>query len=244
MANAASISGKTVVVTGGSRGIGLALVSQLLQQGNTVIATTTKAPATATHLHALPVPANSHLYVTQLDTASVDSIAAWAQEVKALTQHLDVVINNAGIALASQHLSDAVEADMIAEFKVNALGPFFVTQQLFKASLIGGQDRTLVVQISSLIGSIADTTFPLQGYHGYRASKTALNMLNKLMVQDLAQHNVELLVLSPGLVSTDMNDHKGILTTEESASGIITVLESGQPLNGRFMSYDGAEFPW
>ena len=82
------------------RGIGLALVKQLLSQNNTVIATA-RQPDNASALQDLAASSSGRLLITQLDTASTDSIAAWVQGVQKLTQHLDVSAESATVAMHS-----------------------------------------------------------------------------------------------------------------------------------------------
>ena len=72
---------------------------------------------------------------------------------------LQVVINNAGVMIGdAAPFHEATPEAMLQEYQVNTLGPFFVVQHLHKAGLIGGQAHTLVAQISSILGSNADTT--------------------------------------------------------------------------------------
>lgn len=85
---AATISKKTVVVTGGSRGIGLGLVKRFLARGNTVFATTRNA-ADASNLKALQAQ-YSKLNIAQLDVSQPASITAFAQGLKEDLKHIDV----------------------------------------------------------------------------------------------------------------------------------------------------------
>ena len=83
MAPPLTLTGKVVVVTGGSRGIGLGLVKQLLRKpGNTVVATT-REPKTAQHLLDLQAQAGPSLLITQLDTTSEASVKLWAHQLHA-----------------------------------------------------------------------------------------------------------------------------------------------------------------
>ena len=64
------------------------------------------------------------------------------------------------------------------------------------------------------------------------------------MVQDLRKDNIELTILHPGFVDTDMTGHQGTVSPGDSASSMVKVLESGQEINGKFIGYDGVEIPW
>lgn len=91
------------------------------------------------------------------------------------------------------------------------LGPFFVVQQLHQAGLIGGSRGSLVVNISSVMASHSDTTVAAGGGYAYRASKAALNMINKSMASDLASDGIKSVVIHPGYVSTDMTGKSNIV---------------------------------
>eukprot|EP00955_Chlamydomonas_euryale_P048399 353950-Chlamydomonas_euryale.AAC.12 len=83
------VTNRTVVVTGGSRGVGFGLVKQFLDRGNDVVATTRQVK-TADQLHSLAKESGERLRVTQLDTASVASIKEWATELKQHYDRIDV----------------------------------------------------------------------------------------------------------------------------------------------------------
>ncbi|GFH27717.1 uncharacterized protein HaLaN_26087, partial [Haematococcus lacustris] len=127
----------------------------------------------------------------------------------------------------------------------NAMGPFFVTQQLVKAGLLG-PPGSLVVNITSIMSSHGDQTVSsvTGGGYAYRSSKAALNAINKALALDLAPRSIHCVLLHPGYVRTDMTGGNGWIDVAESCQGMMAVLESGQPLNGRFFSFDGQELPW
>jgi NAD(P)-dependent dehydrogenase (short-subunit alcohol dehydrogenase family) len=84
------ITGKTVVVTGGSRGIGFGLVQHLLARDNTVIATARKTPEAAGLQQLRSKYPAGRLQLLDLDTSQPDSVAQWAAGVKGCTSHVDV----------------------------------------------------------------------------------------------------------------------------------------------------------
>ncbi|KAG2484047.1 hypothetical protein HYH03_017137 [Edaphochlamys debaryana] len=278
----ARITGKTVVVTGGSRGIGLSLVKGFLARENTVIATTRK-PAEATDLQQLAEQHPGKLVVTALDATQTSSVASWAEDVKRRgVKHVDVLVNNAGVYGRRPALEDFTEADFLLAFATNTLGPFFVIQQLVKQGLLGlppseqppapapapaastsaaaappppaapgvfpavSPRSSLVANISSVVGSNTEPTVSMtaKGGYAYRASKAALNVISTTFARDLAPAGVETVLLHPGYVRTQLSGGLGWIDAEESAEGMLAVLESGQPLNGRFLDYKGQEIPW
>lgn len=239
------ITGKTVVVTGGSRGIGFGLVQKFLARDNTVIATARRT-SEAAGLHELKskYPAG-RLQLLDLDTSQPDNVAQWAAGVKGCTSHVDVLVNNAGAYGRRLPLEELEASDFMFAFQTNTIGPFLVVQQLLKQGLLGAPG-SLVVNISSIAGSHGDPTVSanLPGGYAYRSSKAALNMINKVFTIDLSAKGIESTCLHPGYVKTDMTGGQGWVDVETSVTGMMAVLESGQPLNDKFHSYDGSVVPW
>ena len=121
-------------------------------------------------------------------------------------------------------------------FEVNTYGPLRVTQALLP-NLQAGEKKT-VVQISSVMGSIAQNR---GGYYSYRASKTALNQLNKSLSIELGRQGFTCVALHPGWVQTDMGGPQAKLTIDESVNGLADVLEGASGAGFRFVDYKGDE---
>ena len=152
-----------------------------------------------------------------------------------------MLINNAGIAghtAATFKETDFTQVDWT--FAVNTLGPMRVTQALLP-NLEAGQHKT-VIQISSVMGSIERNR---GGYYGYRASKAALNMMNKSLALELAGDGFTCVVLHPGWVKTDMGGAGADIEVDVSVKGLLDVIAGiGPEDNGRFYDYQGEEIPW
>jgi len=228
----ASETGATVLVTGANRGIGLEFAKQLKAGGFQVIATARK-PAEATQLRALGVR------VEQLDVTDSASVAALSGRLQGVP--IDLLINNAGIGGHNAPSFAATDFDQVGTtFDVNSLGPMRVTQALL-GNLSAGEGKT-VIQISSIMGSIESNQ---GGYYGYRASKAALNMLNKSLAAELAKQGFVCVVLHPGWVQTRIGGAGAPVLPVDSVSGMLSVIEKLQPQhNGRFLDYQGKELPW
>lgn len=277
---AGRIANKIIVVTGGSRGIGLGIAKQFMQRpGNRVIVTLRDINQISDDLRHAMAPtsssSSSSLEVMELDTSKNESISTWAENLGKKVRHVDVLVNNAGVYGRRLALQEFEPSDFLTAFNVNSMGPFFVVQQMLKQGLLGHPSTlttpsstttpsssssasavfpsSLVVNISSIIASHGDqkVSSAAGGGYAYRASKAALNIINKSMALDLAPQGVECVLIHPGYVATDMTDYKGWISVDESTSGIIKVLEEGgsegqlgKGINGRFFSYDGTEIPW
>lgn len=101
-------------------------------------------------------------------------------------------------------LTSTTKADLMRHFEVNAVGPFLMTRA-FLPNLrlaVGAEGSAFVAQVTSRMGCISDNGSG--GYYGYRASKTALNMLTKSLAVDLASEKIGCLLLHPGYVNTAM----------------------------------------
>jgi NAD(P)-dependent dehydrogenase (short-subunit alcohol dehydrogenase family) len=152
-------------------------------------------------------------------------------------QHLDVLINNAGI-LRADKLGELAYDDMIEQFRVNALGPLRVTETLLDNLGEGSK----VIIITSRVGSIEDNTSG--GYYGYRASKTAVNQIGTNLKHDLLPRGIAVARLHPGLVATDMTGGQGIAPAD-SARGLIQRIDGLDLQNsGAFWHAEGYVLPW
>jgi NAD(P)-dependent dehydrogenase (short-subunit alcohol dehydrogenase family) len=108
---------------------------------------------------------------------------------------------------------------------------------------IGRSDKKLIVNISSLMGSIADNDSG--GSIFYRSSKAALNAAMKSLAIELQAQSIGVLILHPGWVRTDMGGPNGLIDAEQSVAGMRAVLEHfSLAQSGSFVKYDGTAMPW
>ncbi len=220
-----------IVITGANRGIGLALARLYAGRGDEVHGTA-RAPERATELGALP-----GVRVHALDVRSDASCAALAEALG--DAGVDVLINNAGIG--SWESLDALDgAHALAMYDTNALGPVRVTRALLPQL---ERARGKVFHVSSDMGSITDTTGG--GAYAYRMSKAALDMAGRTLANDLRDRGVASILIHPGWVRTDMGGPAARLDPQESAQGLLAVLDArGMESTGRFFSWRNEELPW
>eukprot|EP00241_Pyramimonas_parkeae_P012264 CAMPEP_0114226462 /NCGR_PEP_ID=MMETSP0058-20121206/1249_1 /TAXON_ID=36894 /ORGANISM="Pyramimonas parkeae, CCMP726" /LENGTH=290 /DNA_ID=CAMNT_0001337197 /DNA_START=1 /DNA_END=870 /DNA_ORIENTATION=+ len=241
-----SITSQTVVVTGGKRGIGLALARQLLAKDNTVIVAC-RDPEDASSLQKLAAGApEGKVIITKLDVTDPGSVQSWAKDLSSKVQHVDVCINNAGVigrtGTRKWDLASVDADEMLYCFQANTLGPLLVTQQLMKYGLIGAPG-SLVANMTSKVGSNDDNKSG--GGYAYRASKAALNIVNTSMSIDLKPDGVTCVLLHPGWVKTDMTQGSGLIDTKTCAEGLISVMEGkAGPLNGNWYDYKLEPIKW
>jgi len=223
---------KTVLITGANRGLGLEFARQFTQLGYTVIATA-RSPEKATELKALGVS------VVALDVADSESVASMAESLKGTP--IDILVNNAGVKGYSQENFKSMDFDKaMMTFNINTMGPMRVTQALYD-NLLAGKEKK-VIQISSIMGSIENNS---GGYYDYRASKTALNNLNKSLSIELESEGFTCVVLHPGWVKTDLGGQGAPLEPAQSIKGMLAVIQGLEDDdNGKFYDYQGNTLPW
>jgi len=225
-------AGKTVVITGANRGIGLEFARQYASDGWTVIGTA-RSPDRADDLKDLDVE------ILQLDVtvpANVDTFAAALEG-----RPVDLLINNAGFLARGGGIDDVDIDNYTQMLMVNAVGPVRVTQALMP-QLREGQGKQ-VINITSQLASIGHNESG--GYYGYRESKTALNMFTRTLAAELGPEGFICVALHPGWVQTDMGGAGATLTPEESVSSMRTVIDGlTADDNGGYRSYTGETVAW
>ena len=216
-----------VLVTGCNRGIGLQLCTQFRDRGDEVIGACRKS---SSELEKLGIRV-----IEGIDVGNPDSVQELAGALRG--EQIDVLVNNAGILL--RETFGAIDYEqMVAQYRVNALGPLCVTEAL-RNNLVEGSK---VVIITSRVGSIDDNASG--GNYGYRASKTAVNMIGTNLMHELKPHGVAVALLHPGLVATDMTGGNGI-DAVDSARGLIERIDDlTLASSGGFWHAEGYALPW
>ncbi|MEE4360233.1 MAG: SDR family oxidoreductase [Pseudomonadales bacterium] len=228
-----------LVITGANRGIGLELTKRYAAAGHAVVACC-RAPAQAEVLAELAAgPAD--VRVQALDVADADSVAALGAALADET--VDVLINNAGIsgpARAHQSLWDMDYDGWAETFAVNAMGPLRVLQALhapLKRAALGK-----AVTITSQLGALS-LQFPTS--YAYCSSKAAVNKVMRLASLELEKGGIAVSLIHPGWVKTDMGGAGADLTVDESAAGIMDVIDAlTLETTGRFLKWNGEPHDW
>ncbi|KAF4146990.1 short chain dehydrogenase [Phytophthora infestans] len=237
---------KTVLITGSTRSIGLSLAKYYTKANWNVIGTA-RPSSNTDQLNAL-----SPFKVVTLDTIDEASILEAARQVDGVP--IDLLINNAGIWIPDTFESATKEA-LMRQFEVNAVGPFLTTRALLPNLELAAKKHgfAYVAQVTSLLGSISSNTAEMDNFFskafGYAPSKAALNMATRSMSVSLRHKDIGFVTLNPGYVATDMNEHQGYLTPEESAESMAKIVEklilddTGKFYNAD-KQYPAVELPW
>jgi NAD(P)-dependent dehydrogenase (short-subunit alcohol dehydrogenase family) len=231
---------KRVLITGSNRGIGLALASQYADRGDQVFASC-RLPDQAEKLEILAKKHPGRVVILPMDVADIAQISRAASLVADQVQSLDVLINNAGINLGDESLSEIHPDNLVKTFQINAVSPLMVSQH-FRDLLLKGK-HPVIANISSESGSISKMT-RFRGY-AYYGSKAAVNMYTRSLAFDPETAGMVVIALHPGWVRTDMGGPDAHLSTAESAAGILKVID-GLTIddNGKFYTWEGREYPW
>jgi NAD(P)-dependent dehydrogenase (short-subunit alcohol dehydrogenase family) len=233
-----------ILITGSNRGLGLEFTKQYLARGEMVFGSCRK-PNKAKRLLALKEEYPERLILVELDVSTQESIDAAYNQVTKKVQKIDILINNAGIRSGSSKRSpsfgDTITENMVKVFQTNVIAPIRIAERFYP--LLLQSDNPKIINISSRMGSLALK----ESFHAYSysSSKAALNMLSKQMALQLEKDNVVVNPIIPGHVRTDMGGPSAPLSPQESISGMIKVIDSlTQKDSGKFLSYEGKEYPW
>lgn len=239
-----------LLVTGASRGLGLALVRCALARRDVVFAAC-RSPETAHELRELCEEVPTLLTILPLDLLDPDTHQQVRSEVEARSGALDVLVNSAGIYIRDPSVAPEESHRSISRFdgttalqllRTNAVAPLEVTRALLPLLLRGHRPR--IMFISSNMGSIAGKTGKEIEY-GYSASKAALNMFARVLACELADSGVSAISVSPGWVATDMGTSQAPLAALNVARGLLDVIDGLEPTaSGSFVSWQGDSIPW
>lgn len=218
--------------------MGLEFVRQYTDRGHRVIALARSSTAELEKRAAF----------VQLDLESDDSIDSAAQSVRGLTDQVDVLINNAGIAHGgvweqSENLGTLTRDAMDRVIRVNTLGPLLFTQALLPE--LKRPERSVIAGVSSYFSSLSGRSDFFANNFGYSMSKVSLNMWLRSLSILLANDGVLTVALDPGWVRTDMGGPDGFLSAQEAVAGMIRVIDGLSPeQSGTYLAHDGNSVPW
>ena len=217
-----------VVITGGNRGIGLALVKHYVSQGHHVYATCRNS--------CDDLNVSGATVVIGVDVSKPEFLPDALAPLANVS--IDLLINNAGV-LGKEGLGDWDPHTIDYQFRVNALGPLLVTQALLPSLSSDGK----IALITSRMGSMEDNSSG--GYYGYRMSKAALNAAGVSLAQDLKPKGIAVGLFHPGFVQTEMVNGNGDIDADTAAGQLYErVAELALNNTGQFFHANGDKIPW
>ncbi|HEX2525479.1 MAG TPA: SDR family oxidoreductase [Geminicoccus sp.] len=213
-----ALQGKVALVTGGSRGIGAAIVRRLVQDGAAVaftyVSSREKAEALAREMEA----EGGKLLPIQADATDADAVTSAVRQAVQAFGKLDVLVNSAGVYEAGSLDELSIEAfdRMVA---VNIRSVFVAIQEAVRHMPEGGRIVT--------IGSCVSERTPAAGMGPYAMSKAAITGLTRGLARDLGPRGITVNNVQPGPVDTDMNPADG--PAAEIQHGWMALPRHGQP---------------
>jgi len=254
-----SLTAKTILVTGASRGIGLEFIKQILKLPTApeVVFAACRNPSSAPELQEL-AKSNQTLKLLKLDVGKDEEIHEAVKEVKGIVgdRGLNLLINNAGINIKNgSDLRNTTRASLQQHFDVNTTSPIILAQNflplLEQAALLQKSqpmscNKAGLVNISSIMGSQQITLELGKGTsYQYKCSKTAVSMATVLMARELKEQGIMCISVHPGWVKTDMGGSAADLTTEQSVAGCLNVFSTQTEENtGKLIDYKGEVLPF
>jgi uncharacterized oxidoreductase len=215
-----NLKGRTILITGGSAGIGLAFALKFAELGNEVIVTGRRQAVLDGVKAKYPM-----LHTLQSDVSDPVQIAALAARVKSNFPKLDVLMNNAGIMLHKNVKAPAADlAGLMTEMNINVGGVIWTTSTFI--DILTANKGTLI-NVSSALAFVPLPSAPI-----YSASKAAIHSYTQSLRFQLQEAGVEVIELMPPAVKTDLTadlpeGSLNLITTDELVKQSFTALKAG-----------------
>lgn len=241
---------KIALITGANKGIGFETARRLGKQGYTIlVGARNKERGKEAEAKLRFEGVNAHLL--ELDVTNQDSVDKAAKDIDMTYGHLDILINNVGVALGNFEeifVPSKTDIKLLKEtFETNFFGLFIVTQALLP--LVRKSSAGRIVNMSSGLASLTQQSDPSsEFYHHkvllYNSSKTAVNALTVHFAYELRDTNIKVNSADPGFTATDLNGFQGTRTVEQAATVVVHLanLPDDGP-SGGFYDESGV-LPW
>ena len=204
-----SVPARNVIVTGGSRGLGLGIVRKLLESGFHVIAVARSKSDALRELEETASPdGRPQLRFVACDLGDLEQIPALVKRIRDEAGPIFGLVNNAGISVEGV-LGMMPDSDIERLVRVNTLSPILLTKYVVRSMMAGGGGS--IVQVSSIVASTG-----FSGLAAYSASKAALVGFTRSLAREVGRLGIRVNAVAPGFVATDMTH----TMTEEARKSI------------------------
>jgi NAD(P)-dependent dehydrogenase (short-subunit alcohol dehydrogenase family) len=214
------LQGKCALVTGGARGIGLAVAKALAREGASVAIADLNGESAKSAAAQIKEQGGRAVPITA-DVANPASISAMVASALQEFGRLDILINNAGVGGNTPFLETTLE-EWQRIIAINLTGAFLVAQAVAREMVKTGGGK--IVNIASLSGQ--------RGGHGraaYGSAKAGLELLTKVMAVELAEHNINVNNIAPGAIETEMAKYAHDAATRSAYYYLIPMNRYGTP---------------
>jgi len=203
------LAGKAVIVTGGSRGIGRAIVELLADEGANITFFFRDNAAAAAEV----VAAGRTITAEQVDIRDSGACAAAVERVVERCGRVDVLVNNAGV-IRDNLLALLEDEDVRTVLETNVGGVFNVTRAVVPHMIAKRAGK--IINLSSVAGDKGG-----RGQTNYAASKGAINALTRALAVELAPRRITVNAVAPGVIETEMSQEIRELAADEVRSRIL-----------------------
>ena len=241
------IAERIALITGANKGIGLQ-VSRELAILNHIVLIGARSKTRGTEIETKFIEEGLKAVFVGIDVTDHATIRAAANLISERYGRLDVLINNAGIALDAGKSPSQISMETLRKtFETNVFGAFAVIQTMLP--LLRKSDAGRIVNISSGLGSLtqnSDSNYEFANVKlvAYNSSKATLNAFTVQFAHELKDTSIKINSADPGFTATDLNNHRGTRTVEQAARIVVrlaTLPESGP--TGEFFDENG-KVPW
>ena len=242
-----SLKGKTAIVTGGSRGIGKAIIEALAECGCDIAFNYSKSHEAALELEKAVKAKGVRCKASCVDIKDFEDVKEWIARVKEDFGRIDILINNAGIVIDKPLMMMSKE-DWDQVLDTNLSGMFNAAKACIVTFM--KQKSGDIVNISSVSGIIG-----LPGQTNYSASKGGVNAFTKALAKEVAGYGIRVNAVAPGFIETDILAHftdeqkkeiadrvplQRIGTPQDVADCVVFLLSQGaQYMTGQIVQVDG-----
>ncbi|HMO44590.1 MAG TPA: 3-oxoacyl-ACP reductase family protein [Rubrivivax sp.] len=191
------LAGKVALVSGGSRGIGRAIVELFARDGMDVVFFYRDNAAAAQEVAAAVQAAGGRCEAMQADVSDAAAVTEAVERIVEARGRIDVLVNNAGI-VRDNILGMLEDEDIRAVLDTNVVGVFNVTRAVVRHMISKRSGR--IVNLSSVAGDKGG-----RGQSNYAASKGAINAFTRAMAVELASRKITVNCVAPGVIETEMS---------------------------------------
>ena len=239
---------KSALVTGANKGIGFETAKQLAQLGYFVYIGSRDKAKGLEATGKLKALGYANVDCIELDVTDMSSIKSARKEMEVAIQHLDILINNAGIRGEVPQPASKVPIERLRlVFETNFFGAVQTTQEFM--DLLKKADQPRIVNVTSDLASLTNHSDPSWKFYPFKSaaygpSKTALNAYTVMLAFELKDTNFKINCVNPGHTATQFNNYKGEKPVEQGAGVIVkyaTLDKDGA--TGKFFSEEG-ETAW
>jgi len=207
---------KTVIVTGGSRGIGAAIVKELAKEKYNVVLNYNNSEEAAKKIKKELEEQNIKIEIFKADVSKREEVKELVKFTLEKYKNIDVLINNAGIDQIKPFM-DISDEDWNNIMQVNLNSVFYCSQEVLENMI--HNKKGCIINISSIWGKIGASC----EVH-YSASKAAIDGLTKALAKEMGPSNIRVNSIAPGIIETDMNKE----LTNEDLKEIINQIPLGR----------------